>query len=60
MSALQPGDVVGMDKQAVADGEYAAAYYAGDPPDELNDPIPGHLRRPQCADPQRGGASTRT
>lgn len=40
MSALQPGDVVGMDKQAVADGEYAAAYYAGDPRMNSTTPYP--------------------
>jgi len=30
-SAAQPGDVIGMDKQAVSDGMYLAAYYATDP-----------------------------
>ena len=35
---MQPGDVIGMDKQAVADGEYAASYYTGDP--RMNATVP--------------------
>ncbi len=30
-SSAHPGDVVGLDKQAVSDGQYLAAYYATDP-----------------------------
>ena len=37
---MQPGDVLGMDKQAVADGEYAAAYYMGDPMLNSTTPYP--------------------
>ena len=39
---MQPGDVmgVGLDTQAIKDGEYAAAYYAGDPKINANVPWP--------------------
>ena len=30
-SAAHPGDVIGLDKQAVSDGAYLAAYFATDP-----------------------------
>lgn len=37
-SAAHPGDVVGLDKQAVSDGQYLAAYFATDP--KLNSSYP--------------------
>lgn len=37
---MQPGDVLGLDKQAVSDGEYAASYYSGDPRLNSTTPFP--------------------
>jgi hypothetical protein len=37
-NSAHPNDVIGMDKQAVADGQYMAAYFAGDP--KLNSTYP--------------------